>query len=332
MTRGLNLIKPLLLWLTAGCLAYAVFGLVLGWHDFRLGLIRFPVAGIPLLAALSLSNYLLRFGRWHLYLSRLSLEIPRRESWALFFATFAMVVTPGKLGEIYKAVHLRDRRGVPMPAGLSVVIAERLTDVLAVLLLTAAGLFWWSGALAGPTARVGAGLIVLLALASLRSGRLQHALVSRLARSPRLRERADEVRDTLRWLPDLTSGATAASALLLSVAAWFCECLSLWLICDRLGHQIGLGPAVFIYAAATLAGSLAFLPGGLGGTEATLVLLLANLDVPHGEALSIALLVRLATLWLAVLIGVAVFAGARRILFGGSHADEEGPRREGAGP
>ncbi|MBU1073288.1 flippase-like domain-containing protein, partial [bacterium] len=240
MNRALNVIKPLLLWLTAGCLVYAIFGFVLGWHDFRQGLARFPPTGIPLLVGLSLANYLMRFGRWSLYLSRLSLEVPRRESWALFFATFAMVVTPGKLGEIYKAVHLRDKRGVPLSAGLSVLIAERLTDVLAILLLAAVGLFWWDGLFAGTAARAGALLILVLAVASLRSGRLQTAMISRLSRSSRLRDRAEEVRDTLNWLPAVTSGSTAAASLSLSVAAWFCECLSLWLICGHLGHHIGL--------------------------------------------------------------------------------------------
>ncbi len=312
MNRALNLLRPLLLWLTAGCLAYAVFGLVLGWHDFRLGLARFPAAGIPILIGLSLANYLLRFGRWSLYLSRLSIRIPHRDSWTLFFATFAMVVTPGKLGEIFKAVHLREKHGVPLSAGLSVLIAERVADVLAILLLAAAGLWWWDGPLAGAWTRAGSLVIVALAAASLRSGRLQRTMISRLSRTSRLRERGEEVREAMDRLPALTSGSAAAGSLLMSVTAWFCECLSLWFICDLLGLEVGLGPSVFIYAAATLAGSLAFLPGGLGGTEAVLVLLLLSQDVPRGAALSVALLVRLATLWLAVLIGVAVFVAARR--------------------
>lgn len=325
MNRALNLIKPLLLWLTAACLAYAAFGLALGWHDFRLGLARFPANDIPLLIGFSLANYLLRFGRWSLYLSCLSLRVPRRESWALFFATFAMVVTPGKLGEIYKAVHLRDKHGVPMSAGLSIIIAERVTDVLAILLLAAAGLWWWDGPFAGTFSRVGSLLIVALATASLRSGRLQRSMISRLSRTSRLRDRGEVVRESLNRLPSLTSGATAAGSLLLSVAAWFCECLSLWFVCDRLGLEVGLGPAIFIYAAATLAGSAAFLPGGLGGTEAVIVLLLVSQDVPRGGALSVALLVRLATLWLAVVIGLAVFALARRTLLDPSPGDATRP-------
>ncbi len=315
MDRARQMITHILLWLTAGCLVYALAGLLLGWRDFQLGLSRFPLDSLPLLVGLTLINYLLRFGRWSLYLRHLSLPVPTRESWALYFATFAMVVTPGKLGEIYKAIHLHDRRSVPLAAGFSIVVAERLADILAIILLMSVGLFWWDGPFAGTTAKVAASSIIVLALASLRSGRLQRALVARLARAPKLRDHADNVRDSLNWLPRLTGGRVAAQSILLSLLAWAAECLSLWVICDRLGYDIGIGPAVFTYAAATLAGSLAFLPGGLGGTEAVLVILLTGLDLPRGVALSVALLVRLLTLWFAVFIGVAVFIGARRILF-----------------
>ncbi len=333
MDRARNMFTRVLLWLTAGCLVYAMAGMLLGWRDFQLGLSRFPLTSLPLLAGLSLLNYLLRFGRWSLYLRHLSLNIPARESWALYFATFAMVVTPGKLGEVYKAIHLRDQRNIPLAAGLSLVIAERLADILAVLLLMAIGLFWWDGLFSGLPAQIAATLIILLSLASLRSGRLQRALVNRLSRAPKLRDHADNVRDALNWLPRLTSGPPAALSLLLSLLAWGCECISLWLICERLGYDIGLGPAVFIYTAATLAGSIAFLPGGLGGTEATLVILLTGLAVPRGISLSVALLVRLVTLWLAVAIGLAVFVGARRILFppGPGPTNEKGPSRVGTG-
>jgi uncharacterized protein (TIRG00374 family) len=102
--------------------------------------------------------------------------------------------------------------------------------------------------------------------------------------------------------------------------------VSLWLICGHLGVDLGLWSAVFVYAAATLAGAAAFLPGGLGGTEAVLVLLLVSQGAARGTALSASFLVRLLTLWLAVAIGVAVIWAARRSLFGtGVPATRDGP-------
>ena len=60
-------------------------------------------------------------------------------------------------------------------------------------------------------------------------------------------------------------------------------------------------------------GSMTFLPGGLVGTEGAMIWLLSGRDIASGMAVTIALIVRLATLWLAVAIGVAVFATCRRI-------------------
>jgi uncharacterized membrane protein YbhN (UPF0104 family) len=66
-----------------------------------------------------------------------------------------------------------------------------------------------------------------------------------------------------------------------------------------------------------LVGSLSFLPGGLGGTEATIIWLLGVLSMPGAAAATVAMLVRLFTLWLAVAIGLLFFLAYRSILFTG---------------
>jgi uncharacterized protein (TIRG00374 family) len=53
-----------------------------------------------------------------------------------------------------------------------------------------------------------------------------------------------------------------------------------------------------------VAGAATFLPGGLGSTEAVMFLLLQLTGMGDAEAFTVALLSRLATLWLAVILGV----------------------------
>ena len=62
--------------------------------------------------------------------------------------------------------------------------------------------------------------------------------------------------------------------------------------------------ATGFYALAMVAGALSALPAGLGGTEAVLTGLLLAQGATPGEALTITVLVRLLTLWLAVAIGL----------------------------
>ena len=77
-------------------------------------------------------------------------------------------------------------------------------------------------------------------------------------------------------------------------------------------------PVPFIPAAGTIVGSLSFLPGGLGGTEATIIWLLESLNMTRTTAATAALLIRLFTLWLAVGVGLAFFAAFRHIFARGT--------------
>ena len=62
--------------------------------------------------------------------------------------------------------------------------------------------------------------------------------------------------------------------------------------------------AIGVYALAMVAGALSALPAGLGGMELVMTGLLVAQSASTAEAVSITVLARLLTLWLAVAIGV----------------------------
>jgi uncharacterized protein (TIRG00374 family) len=92
----------------------------------------------------------------------------------------------------------------------------------------------------------------------------------------------------------------------LSIVSWFFECIALALILGGLGVTLPLRATSFVYAFAQLAGAVSMLPGGLGVAEGSLTGLLAGLGIPLPEAAAATLLVRAATLWLAVGLGALV--------------------------
>jgi uncharacterized protein (TIRG00374 family) len=78
-----------------------------------------------------------------------------------------------------------------------------------------------------------------------------------------------------------------------------------------MGDPLPLALAMSIYATSMLAGALSFMPGGLGGAEAVMVALLVWQGMDTGTAVAATLIIRLTTLWFAVVIGggaVASFA------------------------
>ena len=87
---------------------------------------------------------------------------------------------------------------------------------------------------------------------------------------------------------------------------WSCEALALHVILEALRSEVPLAGSFFLFAAASLLGVLSMLPGGLGGFEATLVVLLGRFDVPTSTAVAATLLFRLGTLWRVSLAGLVV--------------------------
>jgi uncharacterized protein (TIRG00374 family) len=308
-----KLLPRVLLGVAAGVAIYLGFSI---WADARgvgqaLATFSWPVA----LAALGLAaaNYLVRFVRWHYYLRVLGLKVPAGESLLVFLGGFALTVTPGKLGEAVKAFLLRESRGIPATRTAPIVIAERFTDLVGLLLLAGVGVFSFDvdrRFLAAGAALIG---VAFLAVSVESIAQLALRLVQWV---PGVRALGPKLRELHRATAELLSPGPLLVAVGLSVISWAFECVAFWLVVRGFrGADVPLQAAVFIYAAMTIAGALSFLPGGLGVTEAGMLALLAKLGTGTGRSVAAAatFITRLCTLWFAVAVGVvALLAFARR--------------------
>lgn len=269
------------------------------------------VRWIPAVLGLTLFNYALRFWKWDLLLRASGVRVPVVPNARLYFACLAMVVTPARLGELYKLVFLRKLHGVAPQRSLPPLVLERVTDAFGVLALIAVQ----------PVSGAWAPLAVLAVLSAvmvlgwlLARPRWRALLVGVGRRVPGIRDRIDRFEDLLAGHAELLRPVHLGPALLLSALAWWAECLGLALICLALGSPIGVVDATWIYAFSTLVGNLTFLPGGLVGTEASLLALLTRQGLDEAAGVGATALVRGATLWFAVLLGLAVTLVFRRRL------------------
>ncbi len=72
---------------------------------------------------------------------------------------------------------------------------------------------------------------------------------------------------------------------------------------------------VFIFAVASLAGVLSMLPGGIGAAEAGLAGMFVSVArLSGGISVALTLVIRLATLWFATLVGIAGLLLVRRAI------------------
>jgi uncharacterized protein (TIRG00374 family) len=268
----------------------------------------------PLLVAfvLATANYLVRYLRWEYYLRRIGVRIPAGESLLVFLAGFAMTLTPAKAGEVLKSLLLKQGHGVPLSRSAPVVVAERVTDLAALVLLLAAGSLAFPHGLAITVASA----VVVLALMVLCASRAAAALVVRLAGHVRpLGPFVPSLETAFRALQEMSDVRSFVWATALSTIAWALHCGSLYVVAMGLAelHVTWLA-SCFAYAAPLLAGTLAMLPGGLGLTEVSMAGVIARFgDGPNAAAAAAAvtILVRLITFWWAVLLGFAALSAWR---------------------
>ena len=303
-----KLLPPLVL----GMAAFVGLAVYAHWGDLADALARFRLWFLLPVLGLASLNYITRFLRWQFYLRRCHINVNARLSAGVFFSGLAMSITPGKFGELFKSLLLREKAGVRITASAPVVIVERLTDLVGVLLLMGLGLTRYSSGRIVFAA--GAALVVVLFLLLAFSPRLLERLVPLLARSWLKGKGTEGMQESTRTFALLLRPGAFLVGSGLGVVAWFWECLAFYLVFLGLGWH-GLTPftATFIYALATLAGALSLLPGGLGVTEGSMAGLLVAFEVGRQTAVAGVLVTRACTLWFAVLVGVVSYALQRRL-------------------
>ncbi|RBL71350.1 TIGR00374 family protein [Pseudomonas sp. MWU13-2625] len=287
-------------------LAYLAVSLWGGWPAVSAAVSRVGWWTGGQIVGLVLLGYALRFLRWQVYLNALRHPLPWWPSLKIYLAGFALTTTPGKAGEALRGVLLK-RWDVPYPHSFAALFSERLSDLLAMVALALFGLSahpeWLSMIVA---------CLVLLACCLLLVSR--PALVSAIDRQmdqrsgwlPRLLRHVVQVLHQSRscHTPRRQIGTT-----LLSLLAWGLEALAFYWILDAMGTDVPLTFAMFIYAVSMLAGALSFMPGGLGSAEAVMAALLVSGGVALPDAIAATVLLRLATLWMAVGLGAVFLMG-----------------------
>src|SRR6185369_10785620 len=130
-------------------------------------------------------------------------------------------------------------------------------------------------------------------------------LCDRLEQQPgKLARLVPKLRHALASLRLLAKPSSLVVPTVLSVLAWGAEGTALYVLLGGFGQVVSLSLSVVVYASATLAGALIPVPGGLGVVEGLLRQgLLGFGHVTLGAATAAMILVRLATLWWAVLVG-----------------------------
>jgi uncharacterized protein (TIRG00374 family) len=281
-----------------GYLGYAV------WHglgDTAAALSEFwwPIY-VPVLV-LTLVNYGLRYFKWAYLLEQLGIDMPARANMWAFTAGLGMVISPGKAGELVKPWVVREVTGAPMARSIPALVAERLTDGIAVVILAAFGV---STFYPENTTLILATLAATFAgIAAVSIEPLALGIFGLLRSVPGLAKLTDKLEEAWRAMRTCLAPGPLVVTIVVSLIAWWAECVGYWLVFYGLSVDAGLDASTFLYAFATVFGAPS--PGGLGMADVALVETSLRLvdGLTEPTALAGALLIRVATLWFGVLMG-----------------------------
>lgn len=283
-------------------IGYFIFTLWGGWNSVASAAAQVGLTGIVVALLLSLISFGLRFIRWQLFLKVLGHSIPWTTSLQIYLAGFSLTITPGKSGEALRSIFLKDHH-VSFRKSFGAFFSERFSDLIAVIVLAACGLWMHSE---GRSILFVMAAIVIFFLYVIQKETWLRAL-ERGIRKILPHRFSNLIEFALEMLIAFRSCFTPQvlfTGMVLGVLAWGLQGVAMYYILNRLDYPVDILSSLFIYGFSLLVGAITLLPGGLGGTEVTMVKLLTWQNVPASAAVAVTLLIRLATLWFSVVVGI----------------------------
>ncbi len=261
---------------------------------------------IPLLLGLTLLNYLFRAIRFHFYLKEVGITISAWEAFTIFMSGLSMTVTPGKSGEIVKAYLLKRTIGTRFSEVIPLLIFERVTDGIAMIILALGGIFMVQNA---TLFLICATIFVLLFILFIKIETGIVSLVFRLEKYFPKFKLLEFFTTFFHNAQKLITVKALTVGIGLGMIAWFFEGLSLAILVSHFTHStlsVTLSPSLFIFSFSSIAGFFVLIPGGIGVAEGSITYFLTSLfHLGLPQAIFITLLFRFLTLWFGVSLGLA---------------------------
>nr|WP_319374380.1 lysylphosphatidylglycerol synthase transmembrane domain-containing protein [uncultured Methanobacterium sp.] len=289
---------------------YLVMIIYANLGDLLSALAKFNWVFIPVMIILVTIAYFIRFIKWNLFLKNVDVHLPLKENLFVFFSGLSMTITPAKAGEIWKGWLIKDITGEKLSKTVPVVIVDRLTDLLGLIILSLSGIIYYKSGI-----YIILILVIIFAcfIVAIKSETISNRLISILE------NRASKYSQDIKQMHQSFKKSMEVKYLIgmsaISVLAWFMECLALFFVIYGFEESLGIVLSTFIYSFASLAGAVSMIPGGLGVAEATLSGILVFFGLNSSVAIGIALIIRLGTLWYGAILGFIVYIlGKPRIM------------------
>ena len=256
-----------------------------------------------------------RAWRWHYLLKPIKGVTTRKMFPITCIGYMGNNIYPARAGEVLRAVILKRKEGVPIPASLATIIVERIFDAVVMLGFVFVNLPKLASVAAADSGFVGniqdfaligtglfIGALVLFVLAAmfprltLKTGQW---FIDRIL-PQRIREKASGIMHKfLDGLASLRSPVNVLMVFFTSVLIWLLETVKYWFVMHAFTFSVSFFALMLLNGVANLATTIPAAPGYIGTWEAVTKAVLVAYNVPGAEALGYAVVLHVA-LWLPI--------------------------------
>ena len=260
----------------------------------------------------ALFSLIVRALKWHIAL-RLYVKAECRyvDTIRIYFYNFIIsYFTPVKSGELLAPFFFRQVTELEYGKGFSIIAVDRFLELVTMLCLVEISLFYLTSSVSGMAGMglqlailmvlLGGAVFLLIAACSQRNGR---RIIRFVNKKPRLR----------RFYPALHSfydnivllKSKIKLLVFLTVAAWFIDSMTFYFLFQSI-IDISYIKAAVVEFLSTCVGVFAFIPGGIGASEFSTVLLLEKMGFGLVSATAAAILIRVPMLLIIVIGSVEI--------------------------
>lgn len=298
----MNLTKKLVIFTIIGIGIYSIILLISDisaiYEKFR----SFKVEYVSVILGLIFSSWCVLYVRWVLLLKNSQITIPTKDNFLIYFAGFALAITPAKSGELIKSMILKEKFDIPHSHSVPIILMERFYDVIGTLIISLLGL-WFFGLASLPIVIIATGVIVL-ALCAVYSSRIFNVFLRFFNKLNFFQKLATPLLSLQETVKKSSKSKIALTSTTLTVTYRLIEALAIYVVLLGFGidliHYLNLAA---LYSFSIILGNISFVPGGLGVTEGSLTGLLSLQGIEFSTAVGLALMIRLFTLWYAIIVG-----------------------------
>jgi uncharacterized protein (TIRG00374 family) len=212
-----------------------------------------------------------------------------------------MSVTPGKMGELLKAYLVKQVTNEPVSKVAPIIFAERITDFVSLVFIGLIGAYIYNY---GRLIVLAVGIFFFLLIFIISQKSIAFWIINKLEKISFLNKHLSKIQNAYQSSYILLQVKPIILMSMLSLISWFFECFGYYLVLTNFAIDVSVIWTSFSYAFATIVGAISMLPGGLGITEGSLTLLLLQKNISKDIAVASTFIIRVATLWFAVFVGV----------------------------